>query len=289
LTHLLTSTSFACCFAYESVATARTATRQRAVSVRHLSADRELAMPRHPAARRVHRSPAAADDAFVAGVLETTVWAQTHRRLMIYGGAAIVVVGVLLFLFLTTRAAKREQAATRLTEVRATALSGNNQLTIKDLGEYLDRFDGTPSAKEARLLLATAYLQEGQAQRAIETVRGQARDLDNVMGVNAAFLLAAAHEAAQQPQRAEEVYLRIGERADFLYQKQEALDNAARLRMEQGNAAGAAQLYQRILALTPTTDGSRQVFELRAAEARTAAASRTAAAAGGSSRAPGGN
>jgi tetratricopeptide (TPR) repeat protein len=233
-------------------------------------------MPRHPAARRVHRSPAAADDAFVAGVLETTVWAQRHRRLLIYGGVGIVALGVLLFFFITTRSAKREQATARLSEVRATAL-GNNQLAIRDLENYLERFDGTPPAAEARLLLASAYLQEGQTQRAIDTVRGQARDLDNVVGVNAAFLLAAAHEAAQQYQRAEEVYLRIADRAEFLYQKQEALDNAARLRLEQGNAAGATQLYDRILAITPVNDGSRQAFELRAGEARTAATTRAAA------------
>jgi tetratricopeptide (TPR) repeat protein len=228
-------------------------------------------MPRHPTARRVHRQPAADDDTFVAGVLETTAWARTHRRTLIAGGIAVAAAAAFLFFFLSSRASKREQAAEQLTQVRAVALSGNTQLAIRDLERYVARFDGTPPAAEARLLLARSYLQAGQPQRAIEAVRGQARELDNVMGVNAAFLLAAAHEAAQESQRAEEVYLRIADSAEFLFQKQEALDNAARLRLDRGDAAGAAELYDRILALTPETDGSRQVYELRAAEARAAA------------------
>jgi len=235
-------------------------------------------MPRHPTARRVHRPPAAPDDAFVAGVLETTAWAQTHRRAIIYATVGVVVAAVVLFVFFSTRAAKRDQATRGLTAVRATAMSGNSQVAIRDLETYVSRFDGTPPAAEARLLLARAYLQEGQTQRAIDTVRRQARDLDNVMGVNAAYLLAAAHENAQEWQRAEEVYLRIADRAELLFQKQEALDNAARLRLEQGNPAGAAELYERILTITPATDGSRQVFDLRAGEARTAAVVRSTAA-----------
>jgi tetratricopeptide (TPR) repeat protein len=225
----------------------------------------------------VHRSPAADDDAFVAGVLETTVWAKTHRRALITGGVAVLTAALLLVLFVRTRASNREQAAQQLTAVRQVALSGNNQLAIKDLEEYVGRFGGTAPAAEARLLLARAYLEEGQAQNAMETVRGQARDLDEVEGVNAAFLLAAAHEAAQQPEQAEQVYLRVADRAEYLFQKQEALDNAARLRLEQGNAPGAVQLYDRILTLTPESDGSRQVYELRAGEARAAAVSGPAA------------
>lgn len=242
-------------------------------------------MPRHPTARRVHRPPAADDDAFVAGVLETTAWAKTHRRALVFGGIGIIAAALFLFLFFTTRSAKREQAMAQLTQVRGTSLSGNNQLAIRELEQYVASYGGTPPAAEARLLLARAYLDGGQVDRAIETIARQARDVDNVVGVNAAFLLAAAHETAQQYQRAEEVYLRVADRAEYLFQKQEALDNAARLRIEQGDAAGAAQLYERILTITPITDGNRQVFELRAGEARAAAAAATGAS--GRSAAPG--
>jgi tetratricopeptide (TPR) repeat protein len=235
-------------------------------------------MPRHPTARRVHRPAATTDDAFVAGVLETTAWAKTHSRKLIAGAAGVAAVAIVLFVFFTTRAAKREQAAVQLGAARAAAMSGDNAAAIQSLERFVSRFGGTPAEAEARLLLARGYLQQGQAPRAINTLRGPARDLDNIMGVNAAFLLAASHETAQEYQRAEEVYLRIADRAQFLYQKQEALDNAARLRLEQGNAPGAVQLYERILSLTPANDGSRQIFELRAGEARAAAAARTAAA-----------
>jgi tetratricopeptide (TPR) repeat protein len=227
-------------------------------------------MTRHPTARRVHREDSTPDDAFVAGVLETSVWAQEHRKPLIIGAITVVVLVLATFLFMTTRANTRARAAEQLTTVRATALSGNNQLAIRDLEAFLRSFGGTPSAPEARLMLGRAYLDEGQPQKTIETLSGQAGDVGNIMGVNAALLVAAAHEAAQQSDRAEEVYLRIAEGARFLYQKQEALDNAARVRLERGNPAGAVELYQRLIELTPENDASRPVYELRASEARAA-------------------
>jgi tetratricopeptide (TPR) repeat protein len=230
-------------------------------------------MTRHPTARRVHRTGAEPDDAFVAGVLETTAWAKQHQRALIIGGVAAAVIIIGLVLFLTNRAATRERAAAELTQVRAVALSGNNALAVRELEQYLARFGGTPTADEARLLLGRIYLAEGQTQQAVETVTSHARNVSTVTGVHAAFLEAAAHEATGDVQRAEALYLRVADGARFLYQRQEALDQAARLRLARGDAQGAAALYDRVLELTPDDDGSRAVYELRAGEARAAARS----------------
>lgn len=236
-------------------------------------------MTRHPSARRVHRSDTSPDDAFVAGVLESTAWARQHRRALIIGAAIVVVAAVTLAVTFSWRGTREREGARRLIEVRAIAMSGNNQLAIRDLEQFLSAYGGTRAANEGRLMLARAYIQEGQTQQAIDTVEELAGELDDVLGVNAAFLLGAAYEAANQPQRAEETYLRIGENAPFLYQQQEGLDNAARVRLQAGNAAGAAQLYERVLEMTPATDQNRPVYELRLGEARAAAASGTATAA----------
>jgi hypothetical protein len=55
-------------------------------------------MTRHPTARRVHRQDSAPDDAFIAGVLETSAWAKQHSRTLIVGGiiAAVVITAVVL-------------------------------------------------------------------------------------------------------------------------------------------------------------------------------------------------
>jgi tetratricopeptide (TPR) repeat protein len=227
---------------------------------------------RHPTSRRVHRPDPGTDDAFVSGVLETTAWARQHQRTLIIGGIALAVIVVALVVWMTSRSAHREQANLRLTQVRAVALSGNNEVAISELQDYLDTYGGTPVAGEARLLLGRIYLQSGQASMAADVVRPAARNAGSPLGADAAFLLAGAYEAGQEPHRAEEVYLRIAQDGRFLFQRQEGLDHAARIRMQRADAAGAVELYERLIAMTPETSPDRQIFELRLGEARAAAA-----------------
>lgn len=230
-------------------------------------------MTRHPSGRRVHRQDAAPDDVFVAGVLETGVWAKQHQRTLIIAGITLAVAVTALVLWLNHRSNLREQAAVELTQVRAGAMAGTPELAIRDLEQYLATYGGTPSGAEARLMLGRLYLEVGRAQDAIDVVRPAARNVGTDMGVNATFLVAAAHEVAGEPHRAEEVYMRVGNGGRFLFQRQEALDHAARLRLQRGDVAGAVQLYERLVDMTPATSQDRQIFELRLGEARALAVS----------------
>jgi tetratricopeptide (TPR) repeat protein len=235
-------------------------------------------MTRHPTARRVHRQPSEPDDAFVAGVLETSAWAKQHQRTLIIGGVALAVIVTALVLWLNHRSSLRDRAVVELAQARAATMAGNPELAIRDLEQYLARYGGTPAGQEARLMLGRVYLENGRPRDAIDAVSRPARDVRDDMGANAAFLLAAAHEAAQEPHRAEEVYLRLGDRGRFLFQRQEALDNAARIRLQRGDAAGAVQLYERLVDITPEASQDRQIFELRLGEARALAATGASAA-----------
>ena len=237
-------------------------------------------MTRHPTARRVHRQSAEPDDAFVAGVLETSAWARENSRKIITGGIILALIIIGLIVFMTNRRQKEQQSVVELTQVRAVAMSGNAELAINDLRQFLDRFGGTRAADEARLLLAGAYLQAGQQQNAIGAVSGLADDVDTDIGVNAALLTAAAHEAAGNSTEAERVLARVAEDARFLFQRQDALDNIGRLRMQRGDVAGAVQTYERLLEITPVNAPERQVYELRLGEAR------ARAAAGGGAQTP---
>lgn len=237
-------------------------------------------MPRHPTARRVHRAPEAPDDAFVAGVLESSAWAKQHgRTLIIVAILVALLVGGFVW-YRSQRAAARERAAIELTQVRQSALMGNYALAVRDLETFVQRYDGTPSAREARVLLAQAHLELGQPEPALQAVEGLARDPGAPLGSSAAFLVAAAHEAAGRSEQAEQAYLRIAERGNYLFQRLEAYDNAARLRLERGDAAGAAQLYDRaVQAIPEERTQERAVFEMRRGEAEAMAAAGGAAAA----------
>ncbi|HEX2166571.1 MAG TPA: tetratricopeptide repeat protein [Longimicrobiales bacterium] len=229
-------------------------------------------MTRHPTARRVHHQDSAPDDVFVARVLETSAWAKQNSRMLVIGGiiAAVLVIG--LAYFVTSRRAQNAQAAAQLTQVRAVVMSGNNPLAIRELEQYLARFGGTSSADEARLMLGRAYLHADQAQQAQEIIAPLADDMGSGLGNNAALLLASTYEAAQEPHRAEEIYLQMAEEARFLFQQQDALDNAARIRLQRGDAAGAVELYERLLEITPESNTERPIFEMRLGEARALAA-----------------
>ncbi|HEX7118736.1 MAG TPA: tetratricopeptide repeat protein [Longimicrobiales bacterium] len=230
-------------------------------------------MARHPNARRVHHGAADPDDAFVARLLETTAWARNHSRALTFAGIALVVAIVATVYYRNFQATARAAADAQFAVVQQTVASGNHALAIRDLEDFLTTYGATPAAAHARVLLAQSYMAEGDPQKAIAAVEPLAGSIGEGMGTTAALLKAAALEASDRVDDAEALYLRIADRARYDYERKDALDAAARIRMERGDAAGAAQLYERLVELSDEGSGDRAVFELRLAEARTRAQS----------------
>lgn len=243
-------------------------TRLRAVQLPESRANRIDPMVRHPAGRRVHRKAAETEDVFVEGVLETSVWVKEHALQLVIAAATIFVVIAVGLYYRSYRTTLTTRATEQLTQVRQTVQSGNTALAIRDLQSFLDRFGNTSSAREAHLMLAQAYLDNNDPQKAVDAIRDLARDPADPLGTSAAFLLGAAYENLNQPDAAESIYLRIANTARFDYQKVQALQDLARVRTERGNTAGAVEAYQRILSILPDNDPQRPTIEMRLAEAR---------------------
>lgn len=225
-------------------------------------------MARHPTARRVQRTDTTPDDAFVARLLEIIAWAKANATILVAAAAILVVGSAATVYYIGHKRTVSEQAEHELTTVRQTAMSGNRALTIRDLESFLQRYEGTRAADDARLLLAAAYLEEGESEKARTTVAKLASKIKTPLGTQAAFLMAAAYEAEQQPERAEDLYLQIADQAQYEYQKRDALDFAARIRSDRGDASGAAALYQRLVDMTDAGSPENAFFELRLAEMR---------------------
>ncbi len=230
--------------------------------------DDDLRMARHPTARRVHQSAATPDDAFVARILELAAWARTHSRALTIGGVALVAVIFIALYVRNFQATARVAAETQFVTVQQTVASGNTQLAIRDLEAFLARHGRSEVADEARILLAQSYLAEGDAQKAITAIDRLAGSLGEGLGTTAALLKAAALEVDGQVDQAESLYLRIADRARYDYERMEALDAAARIRMDRGDAAGATQLYDRLVALAADGSADEAIFQMRLAEAR---------------------
>lgn len=223
-------------------------------------------MTRHPTSSRVHRETEP-DDAFIARILELTAWGKGNSRLLVIGATVLAVLIAGGAYYLNYQRTIRTQAAIEIMNVRQVAATGNNALAVRDLQGFLNRFDGTPSADEARVLLGQVHLQAGDVEQAVAVLEPLARNPSRSNGAAAAFLLAAAHEHAEAYDAAESVYLSVSERAELTFQRRDALDAAARLRLERGDAAGAASLYRQLIEDMPESDPDRAIYEMRMAEA----------------------
>jgi len=227
--------------------------------------------PRHPTARRIHRDQTAPDDVFIARVLELSAWIKQHRRALTVAVVAVALALATGIYYRNSRAAIANRAATELAALRQTVASGNRAVAIQELQTFINRFGSTAAAAEARLLLGQLYLEDGNPEQAIQTLQPVANELDHPLGATAAFLVGAAHETANRSGDAERVYLRIADGAEFPFQRLDALDAAARIRLDRGDFAGAVALYDRILGMLPEDAPDRTIYEMRRAEAQTRA------------------
>jgi len=224
-------------------------------------------MARHSSSRRGHRQEAA-EDAFVNTMIEIGAWARKHARAVTIAVVVLVVAAAAIVYYVRYQGTLEARAATRLTELRQEVASNNQDLAVRDLQTFVSRFGGTPSAQEGRLMLARLELQAGQTADAMDLVRKLAQNLDDPLGVNAALLMAAGYEQQGKFDQAENIYLDIGKNARFQFQRRNGLENAAMLRLEHGNAQGAATLFKQIVDAMEDNDPQRGYYEMLFAEAR---------------------
>lgn len=211
-------------------------------------------------------SPLDKEDAFVATTLEVSQWAQRNRPVVTLG-VVVLVLGIAAFVYYGRyRDTLHSNAANQLEQLQMRMAAGDPAELQADLGLYLERFSGTPFADEARLALAHVNAGLGEFEAAAEVLRPLAGDVEEPLGAQAAAMLAAISEDIGDLQVAEELYERLAGRARLGFQVREALSNAARLRREQGDAAGALALYDRLLGEMDEEDPDRGVVEMRRGE-----------------------
>lgn len=221
---------------------------------------------RQPGQSRNKQSEGEPDDLFIARVLELGKWAQANQQVMTVLGvlAVIAVAGVIYYG--NYRRSLDQQAAQSLEGVHQSIAIQDEQGARDQLVTFLERYGSTAYEGEARLLLGDLYLREGQAQQAeavLEPIGSSPRD---PIELQAAMLLAKAYEEEEAWANAEATYLRIADRSELSFQIGEALSSAARIRADQGNVAGAIELYERARDRLEEGDPLRGHFEMRIAE-----------------------
>src|SRR5690606_41856153 len=98
--------------------------------------------PRHPTARRIHKDQAAPDDAFIARVLELSVWIREHRRAITVGLIAVVLALATGVSYRDSRAAIASRPTAQPAALRQVVASGNRAGAIQELPTSIGRFRG---------------------------------------------------------------------------------------------------------------------------------------------------
>ena len=210
-----------------------------------------------------------AEDAFVEKTLELVKWSKENGQILLLVGIVLVVLVAGGMYYANYKNAMAERAITQLEMVQSSVGLGDREEAKTQLYQYLDQFDDTVYALEARLILGQILLEDGNPEEAKEVLAPAVRTMENQpIGVQAAFLMAAAYEEAGEVEESERLYLRIANTSELLFQIQEAMGGAARLRAQAGDYKGAADLYEEVLADLDPGDPGRSYWEMRLAEAK---------------------
>lgn len=182
----------------------------------------------------------ALSDRFVA-------WLKAHRQVTSWVGA-ILVVGVVLFVWTMSTKRRTEEIASRdLQGARFAFENQNYPLAASELAKVVENYSGTNAAAEARILLANVRLLEKQPQQAVTVLRDFAPGAPAAYRAQAYGLLGAAYEDLGQPRAAGEAYENgsTAARLDFL--KAQLLSDAGRAWTNAGDTTRAVADYRRIL------------------------------------------
>ncbi|MDH5591137.1 MAG: tetratricopeptide repeat protein [Gemmatimonadota bacterium] len=222
---------------------------------------------RHPGARRVaHNTSHGDEDAFIAGILQAGNWTRANQQMLTIAGIVVVLVIAVVVYMGNVREAAADEAARRLDEIHGMVAFQDPEGATRALVLFVDQFGGTPYGGEGRLLLGDLYLRSGQADKAVAVLEPLGKSPRSPLELQAGVLLGAAYEENGDADEAETVYLRVGDRSELDFEVRGALANAARLRAQRGDVAGAVELYDRVIDTFEESAPGRSVYEMRRQE-----------------------
>ncbi len=221
---------------------------------------------RHPNQRPSSGTHHDGDDAFVAGVLDLSTWAKTNQNLMTLGGIVVLIVFLGGWYWMNFNRNLEDRALMELEQIQQTLSFGDIETGKVSLSQFIEQFGGTAAAPEASLILAQLYLETGQPAQAIQALDNSRISRTDPLGPQAFILRARAFESQGQLAEAEITYLEVAEAAELPFQRIQALADAARMRMDQGNDTGAITIFDEILAQMELSDPARGEYEMRRAE-----------------------
>lgn len=208
------------------------------------------------------------EDALAIGVARTVDWMRDHQRAVLLGVlvAAALVAG--LIYYRDYRRNLTARAATQLEQLEADLAQSNAPATaVGRLQDFLNRFGGTPSADDARLLMARIQLDQGAAAQAVKTLDPlSSRSLDTPIGYAATRLRADAYAASGDRDAAIRTLDDAASNARFPFQRNDASAELADLLVQAGRYDSAASIYRRLSQDSAASPEGTGVYAMRLGE-----------------------
>lgn len=226
------------------------------------------------------RGPDPREDAFLRFINRLVDWTRQNVRAVIAASAGLVLLAVAGLWYLNYSQNLEAEAASRLQSIRAAVATGADTVGTERLASFLDRFAGTESAGEARVLLARLQLRRGRPAEAVEVIRPAVdQPADTPSGYASRMLLAKAQEAAGRREAALRTLEELARNARFGFQRREAAAQRASILVEMDRLAEAEAVYRRLVEESGDP-AARQMYAVRLGEVqamRTAEAAASAA------------
>jgi tetratricopeptide (TPR) repeat protein len=173
---------------------------------------------------------------------------KTHAREVGYGAAAVAIVGVAVWMYVTSEARKESFATQALTQARAEAEAGNLPLAGNDLRRLIDRYGGTRAADEGQVLLSEVQLLQGQSQLAVQDLQKfVAKGHPKYILASAWSLLGGGLESQRKFKEAAQAYRKVAEVAPHDFLRAQGLLDAGRVLAITGDSAGARAAYAEVI------------------------------------------
>jgi predicted negative regulator of RcsB-dependent stress response len=171
-------------------------------------------------------------------------WIRANARLVGIVGVALVAAVAIGWLARWSGRNKEAAAGRALGEAQRAFASGNMALAQSDLARVVQRYGGTTSGLQARLLLAQAHFAQGKTDEGLKVLN----DAGNPEPFEASFhaVRAAGLEQAGKPAEAAREYLQASEKALGAPEKADFKAEAARTYAAAGNRAEAQRLWQEL-------------------------------------------
>jgi predicted negative regulator of RcsB-dependent stress response len=175
-------------------------------------------------------------------------WFQLHSKKVALAGAGIVILAAGGWFYNRSQEMKGERAERAYFEAQRSVLAGNLPLAEADLRKMITRYEGTPAAMQARLVLAQVLYDQGKFQEGVNELTAAEDKLSDSeeFGSSVHLVIGGGLEQLKKYKEAAQQYEKAAAAARFGPDRERYETLAARAYLTGGDTAKARELWTKL-------------------------------------------